>query len=134
MYNVTHASADATKILVGIILLTGFTILGAAGVEELHGQVITSGQGAVTETLPLMRSAELRPAPLHAAAPQMQPSAVPAGLQLVGGMLLILLGFLLHALVIRTRHADRSIPVHQAPRKPRQERMEIFWVDQVIEL
>lgn len=101
-------------------LLIGILSVGTATQSHLLAQLSGGGATAVQFHQPVAAShasAQLMQAPevLHSAAPwQLQERSIYTQHQLLLGMLLVLLGFVLHYLSIRLFGAERRVPVHAA--------------------
>lgn len=104
-------------------LITGITMAFSANAQLLHAQL--TGQGsdileAPPSSLQIMQGPAL---PLHNAAFAEQYAVAVAGQNLVIGILLILLGFFLHAFILA--HNERRVPIHPGHRSS--ERW--YWVE-----
>ncbi|OGJ61067.1 hypothetical protein A3C37_03315 [Candidatus Peribacteria bacterium RIFCSPHIGHO2_02_FULL_53_20] len=142
----THKIHDFTllQIIAAGSILMGLTMLGLGGVGHLLGNL--TGQGSVTsvtaeETAGVIAPAMIAAAP-HAAAPVLEGTSTAAGITIILGMILILSGLMLHALLLLRMGTERSVPVHVKERRREtvergarmQRAIEVFWVEQEIRL
>jgi len=124
----------------------GLTLLGLGGFAHLTASL--TGQGSTMEyaipeevTAPAAPQATIAPAP-HGAAPIVTGTSTLAGVTIILGMILILTGLLLHALLLLRVHGERNVPVRvtehartTVKRSGRNQRaIEVFWVEQTIRL
>lgn len=122
----------AAKTLVALALTSGtaLTILGSTArynAQLAYGTHTTLFNDLASAQQPLLEEAPLDETPLHAAAAVAdQYRIAAAGWQLVMGLLLILFGFFLHALLV-TRE-ERSVRVTEAP-KVEKTRDRWFWIE-----
>ena len=141
----THPSIDFSllQIIAAGSILMGLTMLGLGGVGHLLGDL--TGQGAVTaiaaeETAGVITTTIAAAA--HTAAPVLEGTSTAAGITIILGMILILSGLLLHALLLLRMRAERTVPVHGVERRREtvdrgarmQRAIEVFWVEQEIRL
>jgi hypothetical protein len=117
-----HLSALKTSSVVSLI--TGITMAFSANAQLLNAELTGKGS-SVIETPPsglaIMQGPSL---PLHSAAFAEQYEIAAAGQNLVIGILLILLGFFLHAYVVA--QSERKIPVHEGHKSSTQR---WYWVE-----
>jgi hypothetical protein len=133
----THHGTTLQILTAGAILM-GLTLLGLGGLAHLTGQV--TGQGAISAMQKIPPATIVQAT--HAAAPIIEDTSTTAGLTIVLGMLLILIGLALHALLLLRLHAEKTVPVHSkvrgeknVPRSARAQRsIEVFWVEEEIRL
>ncbi|TSC59806.1 MAG: hypothetical protein Greene041662_377 [Candidatus Peregrinibacteria bacterium Greene0416_62] len=141
----THPSIDFSllQIIAAGSILMGLTLLGLGGVGHLLGNL--SGQGTVAlvpaETVVGEITAMIAATP-HAAAPILAGTSTAAGITIILGMILILSGLFLHALLLLRIRTERNVPVHGKERDRKtvergarmQRAIEVFWVEQEIRL
>lgn len=141
----THPNTDFTllQILAAGSIVMGLTMLGLGGLGHLLGNI--TGQGTVT-MMPAEETAgettlTIAAAP-HAAVPILEGTSTAAGITIILGMIFILCGLLLHALLCLRMRTERTVPVHAKERRREtvkrgarmQRAIEVFWVEQEIRL
>lgn len=131
------------KIIAAGSILMGLMLVGLGGMGHLLGNL--TGQGSVTlvseETVVGETTATISTAP-HAAAPVLEGTSDGVGITIILGMILILSGLLLHALLLLRMRKERTVPVHGIERHREtvergarmQRAIEVFWVEQEIRL
>ncbi len=123
----------------------GLTLLGLGGLGHLAGNLTGQGgivQYAVVPETGVLASPAATIAAAHASAPIIAGTSNAAGITIILGMMLILTGLLLHALLLLRTGMDRNVPVHikerdrkTVERNARNQRaIEVFWVEQTIRL
>lgn len=128
--NTTRVHRFAT----GGSLMAGLALVFSATFPALPAQLLQTDQGSLaTEVHAISRVSTLIQGTIHGAA--MTPVLDPKHqeMQLLTGMLLILLGFALHALFLRR---ERRVPVHAALSHPhtRPTELEVFWMEKEIRM
>jgi hypothetical protein len=131
------------QILAAGSILMGLTMLGLGGVGHLLGNL--TGQGATTLVAAEETTGVIAPtiaAVSHAAAPVLVGTSTAAGITIILGMILILSGLMLHALLLLRIGTERNVPIHVKERHREtvergarmQRAIEVFWVEQEIRL
>lgn len=137
----THSMIDFSllqMIAAGSILM-GLAMLGFGGVAHLVGNLTGQGAGAV---MPAAAEFGENTATIHAAAPILAGTSTAAGVTIILGMILILSGLFLHALLLLRTRTERTVPIHIKERERAtvergarmQRAIEVFWVEQEIRL
>ena len=121
----------------------GLILMGLGGIGHLLGDLTGQGQilSAAADAVQGEPAATIASAP-HAAAPILQGTSTAAGIMIIVGMMLILCGLMLHALLLLRMSTDRKVPIHVRERERKtvergarmQRAIEVFWVEQEIRL
>lgn len=121
----------------------GLILMGLGGIGHLLGDLTGQGQTISTaaEVVDGELTATIAAAP-HAAAPILKGTSAGAGIMIIVGMMLILCGLMLHALLLLRISTDRKVPIHIRERDRKtvergarmQRAIEVFWVEQEIRL
>lgn len=141
----THTITDFSlvQIIAAGSILMGLMLLGIGSVGHLLGNL--TGQDAVAlapaEEAAGQMTSMIIAAP-HAAAPVLEGTSTAAGITIILGMILILSGLFLHALLLLRMRTERSVPIHVKERDHKtmergarmQRAIEVFWVEQEIRL
>ena len=146
MSNTLHIPRLSTlQILIAGSILMGLTLLGLGGLGHLAGNLTGQGgivQYAITQETGMLAAPAATIAAAHSAAPIIAGTSNMAGMTIILGMILILTGLFLHALLLLRTGMDRKVPVHAVERERKtvergarnQRAIEVFWVEQVIRL
>ncbi len=133
------------QILIAGSILMGLTLLGLGGLGHLAGNLTGQGgivQYAITQETGMLAVPAATISAAHSAAPIITGTSNMAGLTIILGMILILTGLLLHALLLLRAGLDRKVPVHGVERDRKtvergarnQRAIEVYWVEQTIRL
>ena len=133
------------QILIAGSILMGLTLLGLGGLGHLAGNLTGQGgivQYAITQETGMLAVPAATISAAHSAAPIIAGTSNMAGITIILGMILILTGLFLHALLILRMGLNRNVPVHAVERDRKtvergarnQRAIEVFWVEQTIRL
>lgn len=137
----THKYHPHPRLVSGFLMAMGAITMVIGSQVQMEAQL--SGQGSIIEKQVTRQPVELRQAvPMHAAAIAMPKTSSSAGV-LAFGMLMMLLGFGLHAWIVLQNEEDRTVRVRAAdPRKKKtvpapkvrksRKPMEVIWVERTI--
>ena len=120
------------QVATAIAVIGGLVLLMQGDARRLSGAL--TGQGSTV--------VEQSDATLHAAAALEEYQQASAGIAIIVGMLLILIGLMLHALLLIRISHDRPVTVHGPGREHetlergarKQRAIEVFWIEESIRL
>lgn len=121
-----HTQHSHIQFVGNLLLVLGATVLGSNFMQALPAMV--TGKGSLVGTVEPPVGLMLTEAPvLMSAAPQ--PERI--GATIAFGMLMMLIGFGLHAWIVLRKNDEQTVPVKKAPRTSRRQ-AEVIWVERTI--